>query len=106
MCTRRLLGAGLLAWLSVLLVAAAPAHAQEEYSTKAPHAILIDARTGRVLFEKEADVPVPPASMSKMMTMIMVFEALKAGTITLDQQFTVSEDAWRRGGAVSGGSTR
>ena len=42
--------------------------------------------------------------MSKMMTMIMVFEALKAGTITLDQQFTVSEDAWRRGGAVSGGS--
>ena len=39
------------------------------------------------------------------MTMILVFEALKAGKLTLDQQFTVSEDAWRRGGAMSGGST-
>jgi serine-type D-Ala-D-Ala carboxypeptidase (penicillin-binding protein 5/6) len=104
-CPRRLLWAGLFVFVVAMLVPAPPARAQEEYSTKAPHAILIDARTGRVLFEKEADVPVPPASMSKMMTMITVFEALKAGTLSLDQTFTVSEDAWRRGGAVSGGST-
>ncbi len=104
-CPRRLLWAGLIVCLAAMLVPTAPARAQEEYATRAPHAILLDARTGRVLFEKDADTAVPPASMSKMMTMIMVFEALKAGTITLDQQFTVSEDAWRRGGAVSGGST-
>jgi D-alanyl-D-alanine carboxypeptidase (penicillin-binding protein 5/6) len=104
-CPRRFLWAGLIVCLWAMLVPAAPVRAQEEYSTRAQHAILIDARTGRVLFEKEADIPVPPASMSKLMTMITVFEALKAGTLSLDQQFTVSEDAWRRGGAVSGGST-
>lgn len=104
-CPRLVLCAGFIACLMAVLVPGSSARAQEEYSTRAPHAILIDARTGRVLFEKEADVPVPPASMSKLMTMIMVFEALKEGTLSLDQKFTVSEDAWRRGGAVSGGST-
>ena len=102
---RRLLGAGLLACLMAMLGAAPPAAAQEEFASKALQAILLDARTGRVLFAKDADTTVPPASMSKLMTMIMVFEALKAGTLTLDQTFTVSEDAWRRGGAMSGGST-
>ena len=102
---RRLLGAGLLACLMAMLGAAPPAAAQEEFTSKALQAILLDAHTGRVLFAKDADTTVPPASMSKLMTMIMVFEALKAGTLTLDQTFTVSEDAWRRGGAMSGGST-
>jgi len=98
----RQLAAVLLAMLALL----APAAAQEEtYETKAAHAILIDARTGRVLFEKDADTAIPPASMSKLMTMIMVFEALKSGKLTLDRQLTVSENAWRKGGAVSGGST-
>lgn len=83
----------------------AQSKADEPYEPRAQEAILIDARTGRVLFEKNADLAVPPASMSKLMTMIMVFEALKAGTLTLDQKFRVSEDAWRRGGASSGGST-
>ncbi len=75
------------------------------YETKARQAIVIDARTGRVLFEKAADALIPPASMSKLMTMIMVFEQLEAGKLSLDQTFTVNEDAWRRGGAMSGGST-
>jgi serine-type D-Ala-D-Ala carboxypeptidase (penicillin-binding protein 5/6) len=79
--------------------------ADEQYVSKAEEAILMDARTGRVLFEKNADAPVPPASMSKLMTMIVVFEALKAGKLTLDQKFKVSQDAWKRGGASSGGST-
>ncbi|WP_373504821.1 D-alanyl-D-alanine carboxypeptidase family protein [Aestuariivirga sp.] len=91
--------------LFLALFASGQAAAQEALETKAPYAILIDARTGRVLFEKEADIAVPPASMSKLMTMIMVFESLKAGKLSLDQTFTISEDAWRRGGAVSGGST-
>lgn len=104
-CLRRLLGAGLAAWIVGVLLTAAPALAQEPYDSRAAQAILIDARTGRVLFEKDADTLVPPASMSKLMTMTLVFEALKAGKLTPDQQFTVNEDAWRRGGAMSGGST-
>ena len=79
--------------------------AQEVFESKARQAILIDARTGRVLFEKDADTAIPPASMSKLMTMIMVFQALKADLLTLDEEFTISENAWRRGGASSGGST-
>ncbi len=90
---------------ALLLFASNVALAQEGYESRARHAILIDARTGRVLFEKDADTPAPPASMSKLMTMIMVFEGLKAGKLNLDQKFKVSEDAWRRGGASSGGST-
>ena len=62
-------------------------HAQDTpFETTIPHAVLLDARTGKVLFEKGADTAVPPASMSKLMTMIMVFEALKAGKMTLDQE--------------------
>lgn len=75
------------------------------FETKATNAILVDARTGKVLFEKDADTPIPPASMSKLMTMILVFEGLQAGKLNLDQQFPITEDAWKRGGASSGGST-
>lgn len=75
------------------------------FETTAGQAILIDGRSGLVLFEKNADTPIPPASMSKLMTQIMVFDALKDGSLTLDQEFGVSEDAWKRGGSASGGST-
>ncbi len=92
----------------ILLVFGVPGFAlaqTEAFETKAPYAILIDARSGDTLFEKQADVQVPPASMSKLMTMIMVFEGLKAGKLRLDQELVISEDAWKRGGASSGGST-
>ena len=106
---RRIAGFLLAACLLLALPAGtqllAQVKADEPYVSKADEAILMDARTGRVLFEKNADAPVPPASMSKLMTMIMVFEALKAGKLTLDQTFKVSQDAWKRGGASSGGST-
>lgn len=96
----------LLIFLVLLLPLGSEALAQEEvFETKAAQAILIDARTGKVMFEKDADRQIPPASMSKLMTMIMVFEALKAGKLNVDQEITISEDAWRRGGAASGGST-
>ncbi len=81
------------------------AWAQDAFETKAAQAILVDAKSGIVFFEKNADELIPPASMSKLMTMTMVFEALKAGKLTLDQEFLISEDAWRRGGSSSGGST-
>jgi serine-type D-Ala-D-Ala carboxypeptidase (penicillin-binding protein 5/6) len=75
------------------------------YESAAKQAILMDSGSGKVLFEKNADDLMHPASMSKIMTMIMVFERLESGRLSLDDEFTVSEDAWRRGGATSGGST-
>jgi D-alanyl-D-alanine carboxypeptidase (penicillin-binding protein 5/6) len=73
--------------------------------TSAPTAILIDAETGTVLLEKNADQLTPPASLTKLMTMAVVFEQLKTGKLRLDDEFTVSQNAWRKGGASSGGST-
>lgn len=75
------------------------------YNTDARHALLIDADTGTVLFEKDAGVPMPPASMAKLMTVEVVFNALTAGEVSLDDPFYISENAWREGGANSGGST-
>lgn len=56
-----------------------------------------------MLFQKDADIPMPPASMAKLMTMAVVFDAIRAGEITLDDRYRVSENAWRKGGATSGG---
>lgn len=75
------------------------------FETRAKQAILVDVNTNSILFSKDADAFVPPASLAKMMTMEVVFNALKAGQLTLDDEFIVSENAWRTGGASSGGST-
>ncbi|TPM41925.1 D-alanyl-D-alanine carboxypeptidase family protein [Mesorhizobium sp. B2-3-4] len=87
-----------------LLLSLAPARAQL-FETKAAQAFMIDADTGTVLFSKDADKPIQPASMAKLMTMEMVFNALKSGRLKLDDAFVVSENAWRKGGAPSGTST-
>lgn len=79
--------------------------AVQALDTKADYALLMDAQTGVVMFEKNADARMSPASMSKLMTVLMAFEALDAGRITPDDEFYVSDDAWKRGGAGSGGST-
>ena len=92
---------------SLLLVMAAlvqPAHAQS-YSTKAPQALLMDFETGTVLYSKDADKKIPPASLAKLMTMEVVFSRLKSGKLSLEEKFFVSENAWRTGGGSSGGST-
>lgn len=75
------------------------------FQTDAPTAILIDAESGSVLFEKDADRQMAPSSMMKLMTAEYVFNELTEGRIKLTDEFVVSEDAWRRGGAPSGGST-
>lgn len=80
------------------------AHAQL-FETRAKQALLIDAETGTILFSKDPDKQIPPASLAKLMTMEVVFNAIKSGRLTLDDTFVVSENAWRRGGAMSGGST-
>jgi D-alanyl-D-alanine carboxypeptidase (penicillin-binding protein 5/6) len=65
------------------------------FESTAKQAILVDVTGHRVLYEKNADQRMPTSSMSKMMTIYMVFDALKAGKIKLDDTFTVSEKAWR-----------
>ena len=74
----------------------------EGFQTKAQTAILMDPGADLVLFEKEADAQIMPASMSKLMTLAVVFRELKAGRIKLEDSFVVSEYAWRTGGAPSG----
>src|ERR1700689_724437 len=71
----------------------------------APTAILIEASSGSVLFEKNADELRAPSSMMKLMTAEVVFHAIKQGDVKLTDEYTVSENAWRKGGAPAGGST-
>src|SRR5258708_278116 len=79
--------------------------ADEGYDADAPTAILIEAGSGSVLFEKNADELRAPSSMMKLMTAEVVFHAIQQGDVKLTDQYLVSENAWRRGGAPAGGST-
>ena len=65
----------------------------------APTAILIEASSGSVLFEKNADELRAPSSMMKLMTVEVVFNAVKKGDVKLTDEYRISENAWRRGGA-------
>ena len=75
------------------------------FETAARNAILIDYDTGAYIYTKNHDVKVAPASMSKLMTLYIIFDKLRNGSLSLEDTFTVSENAWRKGGAASGGST-
>jgi serine-type D-Ala-D-Ala carboxypeptidase (penicillin-binding protein 5/6) len=75
------------------------------FQTLAPQAILYDVDSQSVLFEKGADELMAPASMVKLVTALVVFEEIAQGRLKLEDEMVVSENAWRRGGAVSGGST-
>lgn len=70
------------------------------FETRARAAFMVDVTTGVVLLEKEADVPLPPASMSKLMTLNMLFEALRDGRVSLDTKFGVSTRARNMGGST------
>ncbi len=67
--------------------------------TIARSVLLVDFETGATLLNKQADERMPPASMSKLMTMYAVFDQVKSGRLRMDQQLTVSEAAWRMGGS-------
>ncbi len=82
-----------------------PLYAQLQFETKAPFAILMDYQSGTVLFQKQADSKMQPASMAKLMTIAVTFKLLKEGRLSMDDEFFISEYAWREGGAASGGST-
>lgn len=90
--------------LAAPLVLALPVNAQTVHLTS-PHIVLMDLKTGSILFSRAADEPLPPANMAKLMTLAVVFRELKAGKITLDTEYPVSNHAWRTGGAPSGAST-
>ncbi|MGB6426572.1 MAG: serine hydrolase, partial [Methyloceanibacter sp.] len=79
--------------------ALAATKAPGNFETKAKHAILMDADANLVFYEKEPDELMPPASMSKLMTLAVVFRELKAGRLKLEDEIKVSEHAWRTGGA-------
>ncbi len=78
---------------------AAPAANGLAISTQARHALVVEAETGAVLFERRADERMPPASMSKMMTAYVVFDMLKQGRAKLADELPVSERAWKLGGS-------
>lgn len=94
----------LLLILAATLALAAPARAQGTFQTSVPSAILVDYETGTILFEKDADKPMAPAALAKVMTAAVVFNQLKTGKLTMDTPFVVSVNAWRRGGGPSGGA--
>jgi D-alanyl-D-alanine carboxypeptidase (penicillin-binding protein 5/6) len=75
------------------------------FETKARQALVFDQTASVTLYAKNPDDPFPPASLAKLMTMEVVFHLVSDGSRSLEDVFVVSEDAWRRGGAPSGGST-
>jgi D-alanyl-D-alanine carboxypeptidase (penicillin-binding protein 5/6) len=85
--------------LTALAVITPAQAAPPTFQTTARQAILIDFDTGAVLYEKDAESPMFPASMSKIMTSLLVFDELRAGRLQLDSTFRVSEKAWRKGGS-------
>jgi D-alanyl-D-alanine carboxypeptidase (penicillin-binding protein 5/6) len=89
----------------MLTVMGSAAQAQASFQTRATHVAILDYETGELLFSKDAETPMPPASMSKLMTSLMAFEALESGLLELSTELPVSEYAWRTGGAASGSST-
>ncbi len=89
----------------LLSCAAAGGRAAEAFQTVAPFALLLDADTGTVLFDKNGDKSMAPASTTKILTAELTFREIKEGRLKLDDTFVVSENAWRSGGAKSGGST-
>lgn len=85
--------------LIACLAAAWPAHGQSAFDIDARAAFLMDARTGQVLFEKNADTPLQPASLTKIMTMLVVMDAVKAGKVSLDDPVRTSRRAAQTGGS-------
>ena len=86
----------------IVVVLAWPTAAIE---TPAKSAVVVEVATGTILLDKNADIPMAPASMSKLMTLYLLFERLKDGSLSLDDTFRISENAWRKGGVKSGSST-
>ena len=75
------------------------------FQTSVPAAILMDPDSDSILYEKNGDQLVAPASLAKLMTLEFLFNEIKQGRVKLEDEFTISDNAWRKGGAPSRGST-
>ena len=89
----------LLCLAAVLIGGGLTAFAEETLELETPHAILMEASTGQILFEKDADVPAHPASVTKVMTMLLIMEALDRGEIDLEEEVITSAHARSMGGS-------
>jgi D-alanyl-D-alanine carboxypeptidase (penicillin-binding protein 5/6) len=96
---------GIVSAAAAISVGAAFSASAQMIDTPAEFAVIMDHETGQILYSKRGDELMTPASMTKMMTAFVVFELIERGEISLTDKFTVSEDAWRRGGFPSGTST-
>ena len=83
----------------ILLSGIAPALAQSPYGGRAPNYYVLDLSSGQILAEQNADIALPPASMSKLMTLAMLFDALRDGRVAMDTQWNVSARAHAMGGS-------
>jgi D-alanyl-D-alanine carboxypeptidase (penicillin-binding protein 5/6) len=88
-------------------IAAPPASTKKEdgFQVGAPAAILLDADSDSILYDKNGDQLVAPASLAKLMTLEFLFNEIKQRRVKLDDEYMISENAWRKGGAPSHGST-
>ncbi len=91
--------------ITLLFFLSHPARAFSEIATRASYAVLMDLKTGTVLFERNADTLMPPASMTKIATIALLFDAIRSGQIRLQDQFFVSKNAVNKGGERSGSSS-
>ena len=85
----------ILIYLKFIILISSLNSAKAEFEIKAKTAILQDYLSGKILYQKEPDLKIFPASMTKIMTTIIVFDLLKNGDLTLDEKFIISENAWR-----------
>jgi serine-type D-Ala-D-Ala carboxypeptidase (penicillin-binding protein 5/6) len=100
-----LLGAVLATVAAVVAAPVASTKKEDGFSTSVPAAILLDADSDSILFDKNGDQLVAPASLAKLMTLEFLFNEIKQGRVKLDDEYIISENAWRKGGAPSHGST-
>ena len=109
MCRIPLVAASLVVPAGMSLAAFAqapqPQGGAQAFQTSAPFALVMDYDTRTVLFEKAADDLMAPASTAKIMTAEVIFSALAEKRLKLDDEFIISENAWRKGGSAAGGST-
>ena len=84
---------GSLLIISIFILLASKSFAN--FDVKAKTAIIQDYHSGEILFEKEADLSIYPASMTKIMTSIIAFDLIKSGDLSMDEKFIISEKAWR-----------
>lgn len=90
---------------SLALAVTLSSAASQSFQSAAPYAVLLDSASGTVLYEKAADELMAPASMAKVATALVAFQEIAQGRLALDSEISISENAWRKGGGVSGGST-